>query len=61
MKSISCVKDNLPHKMSNPVTEAMKQYIAAEQWQDQEKELHHTMSYCSCDQAENILLILHSI
>lgn len=61
MKSISCVKDNLPHKMSNPVTEAMKQYTAAERWQEQENKLHHTMSYCLHDQAENILLILHSI
>lgn len=30
IKSISCVKDVLPHKMSNQVTEAMKPYTVAE-------------------------------
>lgn len=30
MKSISCMKDDLPYKISNLVTEAMKPYTLAE-------------------------------
>ena len=61
MKSPSCMKDDLPHKMSNPVTKAMKLYTAAEWWQEQENELHHTVSYYQDGTAENIFLFLHWI
>lgn len=61
MKSISCMKDDLPYKISNLVTEAMKPYTLAEWWREQENEVHHTVSYYPDGTAENILLILHWI